>query len=348
MQANQFLFFFSAIGVFNAVLVCLYLFFVSKRKKTSHYLLATLLLLFCVRVGVSCIYFFQKNLSPHWIQLGLSANFLIGPILWSYIDLQLSKKELLRKVSQFQLFANAAFILIFGLCYTFQDNYQIWDSQIRYFIHCQLGVYLLLITFRLFPIFKRAITKKQALPINEYSVLLVFGITALICGGFVMSLYTNYILGPIFTSIVFYSLCLLIIFKRDFIKSSFFSPTKYSNKKIHPSVANRLTVQLEKLMREEQLYKNPLLKLEIVAKHLKISENQLSQLLNDNIGKSYATYVNGYRIQAAKEILAKNPRKKIEAIAYEVGYNAKASFFTTFKKQTGMTPTAYKRQLLRQ
>ena len=95
-------------------------------------------------------------------------------------------------------------------------------------------------------------------------------------------------------------------------------------------------------MQEEGLYKNALLKLELIAKKMKITENHLSQLLNDNMGKSYTEYINEYRINAAKEILKSNPQQTIESIAYEVGYNAKASFFTTFKKQTGMTPAVFR------
>ena len=79
MLDTQLLFFFSAIGVFNALLLCIYLFLGITQKKIEHYLLATLLLMFCIRVGVSCIYFFEKNLSPHWIQLGLSAGTEYSP-----------------------------------------------------------------------------------------------------------------------------------------------------------------------------------------------------------------------------------------------------------------------------
>ena len=43
-----------------------------------------------------------------------------------------------------------------------------------------------------------------------------------------------------------------------------------------------------------------------------------------------------------------NPKKNevtILEILYEVGFNSKSSFNTAFKKHTGLTPTAFKKQL---
>lgn len=344
MLDDQLLFFFSAIGVFNALLLCIYLFFGMSEKKIAHYLLAVLLLMFCLRVGVSCIYFFDKYLSANWIQLGLTANFLIGPIVWSYVQLTLSRRDKLTLVEKTHLWGNVLLIITFGLVYPFQNHYQIWDNKIRYLIHWQLTIYLLLTTIQLFPILKKGLKAQRSTTPEEWRALLVYFITLLISIGFVVSLYTTYVLGPVFTSIVFYGLVLTAIFKRKVIKNIFFTPSKYRNKKIDDSTAKKLIIRLEKLMTEEELYKNALLKLEVIAKKMKITDNHLSQLLNDNIGKSYTVYINEYRINAAKKILISHPDRTIEAIGYEVGYNAKASFFTRFKKETGMTPSAFKKQ----
>lgn len=54
-------------------------------------------------------------------------------------------------------------------------------------------------------------------------------------------------------------------------------------------------------MNTEELYKNPNLKLSDVASRMNISAHQLSQLLNDNLGKSFSTYINEYRIDDACE-----------------------------------------------
>ncbi|MEM6319158.1 MAG: helix-turn-helix domain-containing protein [Bacteroidota bacterium] len=342
MLQHQFLFFFSAVGVFNAILLCGYLFVGVRPKKTSQYLLAFLLLWFCFRVGVSCIYFFKKNLSPDWIQLGLSASFLIGPTLLAYVKLQVKEREQMTRWEQLQLFGSFLFILIFGLLYRYRDNYQMWDQVLRYYIHSQLTLYLVVISFRLIPIVKKKWLDQQELSHREWAVIVAFTTTLLICGGFVVSLYTSYVVGPVFTSFIFYVLVILGLFYQKQVRALFFSVEKYANKKIDDTEATQLLGELKHLMEEERLFENPLLKLEVLAQRLKISENRLSQLLNDNLGKSYAQFISEYRIEAAKQLLTSDSPLTIEAIGYEVGFNSKTSFYTTFKKQMGQTPASFK------
>jgi len=92
----------------------------------------------------------------------------------------------------------------------------------------------------------------------------------------------------------------------------------------------------------EELYKNPNLKLSDLALKMNISAHQLSQLLNDNLGKSFSTYINEYRINEACEKIENGSYLKIEEIGYEVGFNSKSTFFSTFKKIMSTTPLLYK------
>jgi AraC-like DNA-binding protein len=82
-----------------------------------------------------------------------------------------------------------------------------------------------------------------------------------------------------------------------------------------------------------------------VARKINISGHQLSQLLNDNLGKSFAAYINEYRIDRACELIANDRGIKLEEIGYEVGFNSKSTFYTAFKKHRGTTPSLYKEGL---
>ena len=62
--------------------------------------------------------------------------------------------------------------------------------------------------------------------------------------------------------------------------------------------------------------------------------------------KNFYNFINEFRIEAAKEILQdpSSKGKNILQIAYEVGFNSKSAFNTYFKRLTGKTPSAYRKE----
>ena len=100
-------------------------------------------------------------------------------------------------------------------------------------------------------------------------------------------------------------------------------------------------------METDQPFLDGKLTLSQVAQNLGISNNHLSQVINENLGKNFYDFVNGYRVALVKEEIA-NPRKAhltLLAIAYESGFSSKSSFNEVFKKFTGLTPSQYQKQL---
>ncbi len=102
--------------------------------------------------------------------------------------------------------------------------------------------------------------------------------------------------------------------------------------------------ELDFLMKEAKMYRDPNLGLDIMAKRLKISGNYLSQLVNKIGGYNFADYVNRFRIEDAKSKL-RNPNfvhYTIISIALESGFNSKSTFYSAFKKLTGISPKEYR------
>ena len=77
-----------------------------------------------------------------------------------------------------------------------------------------------------------------------------------------------------------------------------------------------------------------------------MTAHQLSQLLNEKLNVNFYTFINKYRIQEARRILTEEPDKSIIAIAYDVGFNSKSSFYEAFSKFTGKTPYRYRKDAL--
>ena len=67
-------------------------------------------------------------------------------------------------------------------------------------------------------------------------------------------------------------------------------------------------------MTEKELFKNPNLKVNDLAREINVPGHQLSQLLNDNIQKNFTLFVNEYRINEACKILSGNTNLTIDAI----------------------------------
>lgn len=98
---------------------------------------------------------------------------------------------------------------------------------------------------------------------------------------------------------------------------------------------------------EQQPYLETNLSLRLLAEQIEIHPNQLSWLLNENIGQNFNAFINKYRIEAFK-LKAKNPKNRhltIEGLAYESGFNSKTVFNTYFKKETGLTPKQFLKTL---
>lgn len=101
---------------------------------------------------------------------------------------------------------------------------------------------------------------------------------------------------------------------------------------------------LQTLMQTEKLYLHETLSLRTLASRLQMDPNLVSYVLNNNLGKSFYDFVNEYRIEDVKRKMADPAygHLKIVEIAYECGFNSKATFNRVFKKLTGKSPTEYK------
>lgn len=79
-----------------------------------------------------------------------------------------------------------------------------------------------------------------------------------------------------------------------------------------------------------------------MARLCHMSENYFSRMFGRVTGTTFPRYINGLRIARAKELLLSGTLK-INAIAYEVGYDDPAYFVRKFKQFTGMSPTEWQR-----
>ena len=107
--------------------------------------------------------------------------------------------------------------------------------------------------------------------------------------------------------------------------------------------------QLKRHLEENVPYLTPGLSREDLAQQLSMSPRTLSRIIHENYHQNFFDFINSNRIEAAKSKLveAAGTGKTVLEILYEVGFNSKSVFNAAFKKHVGMTPTAFKKNLIR-
>ena len=103
--------------------------------------------------------------------------------------------------------------------------------------------------------------------------------------------------------------------------------------------------QLVKLMESDKPYLNPELNLNDLAKRAKMNRAQLSETINLGFGKNFNDFVNMYRIEAFKKMVEaeKHEQLSLLGMAFECGFNSKATFNRVFKNLTKISPTEFLR-----
>lgn len=116
---------------------------------------------------------------------------------------------------------------------------------------------------------------------------------------------------------------------------------KYARSALSAAHAKRLAERIEKAMREDALYLDPNLSLQKLSARVGALPNQVSQTLNEEIGSTFFDYIACRRIEAAKPHILSGEASVLE-VALEVGFNSRSTFYKAFKRETGMTPIAFR------
>lgn len=122
---------------------------------------------------------------------------------------------------------------------------------------------------------------------------------------------------------------------------------KYKNSGLTDSDIDAIHSRLIALLDEEKLFVNPNLTLNELAKMLHVHPNYLSQVINSKEEKNFYELINKKRIDEFVKKLEdpENKQYTLIAIAYECGFNSKASFNRNFKKYFDLTPSEYQKKL---
>lgn len=348
---KELLFFFSALGAFNGLILSLYFFFFTPKKYLSSYFLGLLLFALSVRIGKSVFVYFDGTLPKIYLQIGLSACFFIGPFLYCFLKSAVQGLEVMPKSWKWMIASLFLLVLVAGIAYPYENYSWLWNQYFSKVIYLQWLIYVLISSFVMKGVLKNLFTKGHQLNAAEIWLLMIYVGNVVIFITFFLSLirapFSSYISGSIGFSLILYLIISVLLYRKKTDDLFLLAPNKYSGKKLNDQDAGVLLGKLEKLMNEQTVYRNPDLKIGDLSKGINVTSHQLSQFLNDNLGKNFTTFVNEFRIKEACRIISTDHRLTLESIGYEVGFNAKSTFFAAFKKFTGTTPLNYQQNTLK-
>lgn len=127
-------------------------------------------------------------------------------------------------------------------------------------------------------------------------------------------------------------------------QSSMFSvqSDKYQKVKIDEEECAGIVKRMKEYIERERVYTNQDLKMKDLADVLHLSAPKLSQVFNLYLGQNYYDFINGYRLEEFKRLIAEGEYRRytITALSEQCGFK-KSNFFSTFRKIEGMTPVEY-------
>lgn len=123
---------------------------------------------------------------------------------------------------------------------------------------------------------------------------------------------------------------------------------QYKTKSVQNIDVSQWTSKIEHYIKEEKAFQNPQLTLSDVAKALQTNTKTVSNSINSGFEMNFNDFINHHRIEAVKTSLQQGEHitSTLLGIAFDAGFNSKATFNRAFKKSTGVSPKEYLKNLI--
>lgn len=108
----------------------------------------------------------------------------------------------------------------------------------------------------------------------------------------------------------------------------------------------QLTEQLSQIIEEEELFKQPDLRVTDIAARLATNRTYISAIIKSLSGENFSNMINGYRIRYAQKLMKDHPDMSVTDIATESGFSSRSAFYRNFKDMIGISPAEWKKSAL--
>jgi AraC-like DNA-binding protein len=350
----------------GAIFAALLVFRFFKHKKTADFWLAVLLVLLCSSLITPLIGFANVYDRNQWLTyFPFSIAYSYGVCVWFYVaNLTNSKLGFSRRDLLF--FIPSAIYVAFRLILFAQTTeFKDWFGANFYAPFINSSVFITEFAWNVaFLYFAIKHYRKYRAWLNEnfsdtekikfdwlrnflylFTFVFVLGAIFDFTNSFLFKLsYIQYFYYELVLALVTYYLAIAGYLRTRMIELAF-TPKAEENESKKTLLADRelakLKTKLQDLMENERLYREPNLTLTDLARQTGVNSAVLSHVINNGFGKNFNDFVNEYRIAEVKEKLKTSDDSGLLAVAFECGFNSKATFNRAFKKFTGVSPKEF-------
>jgi AraC-like DNA-binding protein len=306
------------LGVLQSLLLGLY-FFSNARRNKSNLFLGLSLILIGVRAAKSTLFIFEADVNEIVFNIGFAAHAAIGPALLLYVR-TLRKDKSWTTISMLH-FTPSTLIVIFSLLLTL-DNfwYQGGYGVLLYYTVFYIGLYILEFYYGF---------KNRLLKTTGSWIIVLLG---------TVSLFQFY-------ATALYFITFAVLKNKADINAE--TKAKYHNLRISDELLEDFKARILLTMETHRPYLDTNFTLQKLSALTAIPPHQLSHTFSAAFNQNFISFINTYRIEESKRILC-DPLKEylsIACIAYECGFNSLSSFNVSFKKNIGVTPSVFKKEV---
>jgi AraC-like DNA-binding protein len=336
--------------------------FFTKNRSSKNIYLGCIFI--CVSFFLGQSYFWSSGLIlqyPHFLHVHILFTVLLGPLLERYLILVWENKvEEIRKFylkCLLCLSSSTIAIPIYIQSYEFKLDFikKSLSGQIPPYSRIIVLVTVLVLSYffirlliRFFNLF-RSSTLKNSITLQLILVILLLGLVCVSLGA--LFIFQDSLDGLKMNGVFIggFLVFLFLLKQRNpeilqEVRRIVEEEKKYKISQLKKLNLDNLEKKLIQLMEEKKIYLEDKFTLNDLALELEITSHQLSEYLNQERKTSFAQLLNKYRISEAKKLLIENKEDTILSIAYQVGYQNKSTFNDIFKKETGLTPSEFRKK----
>lgn len=342
----------SGIGALQCVLFILLL-FIKRNKKLPDYILMLWfsIFFFHLMIGINKII---KPTHPTEIFM-MTMGLLHGPLFFVY-----TKTLFTQKLIRLDMLHFIPFVLLTTISFYIRPEFEMsWEI---------IMLFAKLIVLILYPIYilrscnrrlQKVKDKKPGINGRRLSWIKIIAILFLISIGIsIVRLTTELLVGVAYfeiwdliryivlvTIIGFYGLKYGEVYTPDPSYESLPNDGKYKHSPLKKEEVIYFKNVINTFFKENKAYLQHDFSLATLSQTVDIPKHHLSQIINSEMNSTFYDLVNTRRIEYAMRRIRESNNLTLEGLGYECGFNSKSTFFSNFKKKTGKTPGAYKKEI---